>query len=184
MNAQSFLDELKRHLHKLSPSERDDVLYDFREHIQMAMESGKDELEAVQGLGDPKTIAKEILADKFIEAASAKPNVSNIMRAIFAAVSLGFFNLVIVIGPVCGCIGVLAGMFAASVSLVVSPLIGLAMIWENYPSPTTIIFAMCFTEGIGMLLSIAFIMLAKVFGRAMIRYLRLNVRIVKGGQAT
>lgn len=63
MTKAEFLQTLERELHKLNEHERKEILYDFEEHFAAGFEEGKTEDEIAQELGNPKMIAKEILAD-------------------------------------------------------------------------------------------------------------------------
>src|SRR5699024_11262340 len=47
----------------------------------------------------------------------------NILRAVWAVIGLGFFNLVIVLGPFLGLAGVILGGWIASVVFTLSPLL-------------------------------------------------------------
>src|SRR5690625_6704582 len=99
MNKNQFLSAIEKNLKKLPESERQDVLRDFEEHFIMGTEEGKSEEEISRSLGSPQQIAKEILASYHIEQVETIITPNNILRAVWAVISLGFFNLVIVLGP-------------------------------------------------------------------------------------
>ena len=56
-------------------------------------------------LGSPSQIAKEILATYHLEKVENTASAGNIMRAAWAVIGLGFFNLVIVLGPFIALVG-------------------------------------------------------------------------------
>ena len=72
-----FLKTLEYELGNIDADARADILADFREHFDVAMESGKDEHEICRVLGDPKEIAREFVTDyaKEQSARDAEPKV-------------------------------------------------------------------------------------------------------------
>src|SRR5690625_1514933 len=99
MNKEQFLTELDAALKYISAEERQDILQDFEEHFAVGREEGKTEEEIAAGLGSPRQIAKEMLASYHIEKVETTATTRNIFRAVWAVIGLGFFNLVIVLGP-------------------------------------------------------------------------------------
>lgn len=99
MTKNKFLQQLNASLKRLSEKERTDILKDYEEHFTFGLEEGKSEEEIVASLGSPAQIAKELLADYHIEKVTASATTGNVFRAIWAVIGLGFFNLLIVLGP-------------------------------------------------------------------------------------
>lgn len=185
MNRKTFLVELDNLLSPMSSEDRTEILYDYQEHIQAAMETGKSEEEAVASLGSPKLIAKELLADYYLGKAEVHRTPRNVMRAVMATISLGFFNLVVMVGPIVACIGVLIAVFASAVALIIAPvasefamLIGIGT--SDLPFLDTF-FPLLACFGAGLLLLTLALLLGKSFGKLLIRYARFNARIIRGG---
>lgn len=63
MTKNEFLNILERELGNLPGEIKADIVNDFREHFDAAMESGKDEADICGILGDPHEIAREFLTD-------------------------------------------------------------------------------------------------------------------------
>ena len=61
MTKTEFLTFLEQRLMVLNDSERADLLNEYEEHIDMKMESGLSEEEAIEGFGDPEELVKELL---------------------------------------------------------------------------------------------------------------------------
>ncbi len=61
MTKTEFLNLLEQRLMVLNESERADVLSEYEEHIEMKIESGLSEEEAIAGFGDPEELIKELL---------------------------------------------------------------------------------------------------------------------------
>jgi len=99
MNKKEFLGRLSELIKDIPEEEKKDILFDYEEHFRIGLEKGRKEEEIAASLGDPKIIAKQSRASCILREAEKTTSVNNIMRAIFAAVGLGFFNLVIVLGP-------------------------------------------------------------------------------------
>lgn len=61
MNKTAFLEELKQHLKVLEESEQQDILNEYSVHIDMKMERGMSEEEAIRDFGDTRRLAQDIL---------------------------------------------------------------------------------------------------------------------------
>lgn len=61
MNKTAFLEELKQHLKVLEESEQQDILDEYSVHIEMKMERGMSEEEAIRDFGDIRRLAQDIL---------------------------------------------------------------------------------------------------------------------------
>ncbi|MCI9593959.1 MAG: DUF1700 domain-containing protein [Lachnospiraceae bacterium] len=61
MKKQEFLEELKQYLHVLEDEEQDDILQEYEQHIEMKIEKGLSEDEAIRDFGSVRELAGEIL---------------------------------------------------------------------------------------------------------------------------
>ena len=120
MDKIEFLNNLRRLLSRMPQEEIDDILYDYEEHFRMGMHDGKTEAEIMQALGDPVSIAKQFKADYMFTKAETTTSISNMFGAIFSSISLGLFNIIFVLGPFLGLVGVLVGLFAAAFALTIA----------------------------------------------------------------
>lgn len=182
MNKEQFLHLLSRELEKLPQEEREDILRDFREHFHMGLEEGKTEEEIARALGSPKQIARELVATYHVEKVSEKTTIRNILRATWAVIGLGFFNLTIVLGPFLALVGIVIGGWFTGLSFVVSPVFHLMNAVFN---PATFQLFQLFVSlalcGFGLLLVIGMFFVTKALVKLFIRYLQFNVNLVKGG---
>lgn len=185
MGRNEFMKKLEAYLSKVPEHDRKDMLYDFEEHFTMGMESGKTEEEVVAELGNPQIIAKDLIADYQITRAETDQSVSNMSRAIFATISLSFFNIVILLGPVIGLIGVYIGLTVTAFSFTISPLLAVGWgVFTGFEDFMLQFFMSVILCGIGILLSIAMIYVGKFFYRIMLKYIKFNVRVIKGGKSS
>ena len=99
MNKEQFLKQLNDSLTRLSLEEREDILQDYEEYFEIGMEEGKSEQEISKSLGNPRQISKELMASYHLGQVEQTTSAGNVMRAVWAVIGLGFFNLVIVLGP-------------------------------------------------------------------------------------
>ncbi|WEG13229.1 DUF1700 domain-containing protein [Pullulanibacillus sp. KACC 23026] len=182
MTKDKFLQELKTFLKRLPEKERTDILQDYEEHFAFGLEEGKSEEDVAASLGSPEQIAKELLADYHLEKVTASATVGNVFRAFWAVIGLGFFNLVIVLGPAIGIAAIIFSGWAAGAFLVVSPLIVMvdAIL---YPSSFLLfnLFISLACCGIGYFVLIGMLIVTKLAIRGLIGYLNFNVSLVKGG---
>ncbi|WP_432406607.1 DUF1700 domain-containing protein [Wukongibacter sp. M2B1] len=194
MNKDNFLTELSNLLSGLPSDERQEILFDYEEHFSIGMEEGKTEEEIIASLGSPKSIAKQYNANYMVNQAEANPSPSNILRAVFAIIVLGFFNLVFVLGPFLGIVGVLIGLFAASIGIVVGgisvfattalgPVLGSLNAYVTLPhimlSNTGATLFLCVgLTSFGLLFFIGNCYLARWLYIGTIKYLKLNLRLI------
>lgn len=68
MNKHDFLEELNRHLLVLEDEEQQDILEEYSQHIDMKVESGLSEEEAIRDFGSVKELAVQILEAYHVKA--------------------------------------------------------------------------------------------------------------------
>ncbi|MBN2853031.1 MAG: DUF1700 domain-containing protein [Clostridia bacterium] len=95
MTRKNFMSILETRLRHIPITERKDILEDYTEHFNAGMESGKSEEEICEALGDPIKIAKQYTATSFAEASTKNNSAKSALKAIIAALGLGFFNLIV-----------------------------------------------------------------------------------------
>lgn len=182
MNKKQFLAELDDALKHISVEERQDILQDFEEHFAVGREEGKSEEEITAGLGSPQQISKEMLASYHIEKVETTATTGNVFRAVWAVIGLGFFNLVIVLGPFIALIGILFAGWVTGISFIASPLL---VIFDTIIHPGTFDFFSLFLSlvlaGLGLFIVIGMYFATRVLMNGFVRYLKFNTKIVKGG---
>lgn len=192
MNKNEFLKQLSSLLSNLPSDERQEILFDYQEHFSIGLEEGKTDEEIIKSLGSPKSIARQYTANYIVNQAEANPSTTNVLRAIFASIVLGFFNLVFVLGPFVGVVGILIGLFGASIGISiagVSVFCGVALfpilsstismpIALTSNVPATIFLGIGLTS-LGLLFTIGNCYLAKWLYIATIKYLKFNLRIIR-----
>jgi len=183
MTREAFLQELNRLLTGVPDEERQELLADYEEHFYLAGEQGKTEEEIIRALGQPKNIARELLATYHVEQAESNPSPSSIARAALAMVSLGFFNLVFVLAPFMTLVIVLFALYVATFSMLVMPL--LSLIKEVVQTGMSVseflfdLFVALVATSVGVLLLLGLLRLTKWLYRQLVRYLQFNLKIIK-----
>lgn len=182
MNRERFLKDLDKSLKRLSTDERRDIIQDFEEHFVFGLEEGKTEAEIATSLGSPEKIGKELLATYHLEKVGATASTGNIFRAVWAVIGLGFFNLVIVLGPLIAIAGVAFAGWTSAIAFTVSPLLVLvnAVI---YPETFMLfdLFLSMMLSGLGLFIAIGMFFATRGLISGFVRYLQFNVKLVKGG---
>lgn len=182
MDKEEFLRDLDKSLKRVPDEERRDILHDFEEHFAFGIEEGKTEEEIAESLGSPKQIAKEVNVSYHMDKVESTATTGNILRAVWAVIGLGFFNLVIVLGPFLGLAGVILGGWIASVVFTLSPLLVLVNT-VIYPG-TFLYFDFFFSlilSGAGLFIGIGVYFISRKLIDGFVKYMRYNVRLVKGG---
>jgi len=188
LNKKEFFKELKSRLKHLQKEDREEIIEDYEEHFNIGLKKGRTESALIKSLGKPKTIAKQAYANLLIKKAEEKSSFSNVTRAILAIIGLGFFNLIFVAGIFFGLLGILIGIYAITISFIVT---GIALIF----APLLASFYSLLTFGItpivsiltgigclslGLLMLIGSYYISKGFFSLVIKYLKLNLKIIKG----
>ena len=182
MNEEQFLSQLQASLKKLSEEEREDILQDFREHFEIGREEGKHDTEIAASLGSPQQIARELLAAHYVEKAGSQKSATNMLRAAWAVIGLGFFNLVIVLGPLAAVAATVIAGWAAGGTCAVAPLLFLfniifvpeSFLWMDF-------FFSVFLMGAGILVLLTMEKVTTFLVNLFIRYLKFNIKFVNGG---
>lgn len=181
MNRKQFLHELEQLLHSLPQDEREDILADYNEYFANGLNEGKSEEEITEKLGSPMNIAKELgVHNRFDLPNTNKKN--NSFGAVVATIALGFFNLVFVLGPAIGILGVLFGGWVAGVCLTLAPLLQATSIVLGFTDFYLFeIFVSIASCGLGIFLLVGMYHLSKVVTKGFRMYYRWNISVVKGG---
>lgn len=181
MIKEHYLKQLDGLLQEVPPPIRHEWLYDYELHFQMAAEHGKDEEQAAAELGDPRIVAKELLLGYRVHQANARQNPVSVSKAVFAAVSLGFFNLVFVLGPYVALSAVLLALWVCAAALAVAG--GAAIVEAIQPmgafTMPQALSACALLVGLALLAMAGLQRLTKAFMAMTVRYLNWNSRMIK-----
>lgn len=192
MSKSEFLHTLEAALADFKEEERKEILYDYEEHFRIGEESGKEEAELIEELGNPNDIAEQYrtatqAGKEGISTKEERPAIVDII----AAVGLLFFNLIFILGPLLGIIGVLIGLFASAAALIIS---GIAVIIGVFVAPffnefihmpyeishVGLFFIGIGTTALGALFLIGMCYAAKFTYKAIVKYISWNIKIIKG----
>lgn len=200
MDRATFLKKLEDRLRFLADSDRRDILYDYEEHIAAAVENGESEASVIEKLGSPELIARQYHAARMIHEAERQGSPKNMMRAILATMGLGMLNLIFVLGPFVGLIGVLIGLLGSGFAIALSGvfiagagllgLTGMDLHWvihstvpisfnQSYLSLAMIGGGISVFSG-GGLLALIGVWLSEQTFKLTIRYLKFNMRLITG----
>lgn len=187
MNRNEFMSKLQTILGNISPSAKDEIMYDYREHFEIGLEQGKTEEEICIGLGDPKAIARQYRAEYMVKQADTNKSAGNVLRALFAALSLGFFNLIFMLPIMAVCVAVLAALASIAIGFVfggigalLATILSPVVPWISIPdiNPAILVFGSISLTTLGLLSGIGTIMLTKLSYRLTISYIKTNMNII------
>lgn len=189
MNKNTYLNKLRNNLKSLPKAEVEDIVSDYEEHFEIGKNKGRKADEIAKALGDPKDLAKQFGAQYYVEKASKNKSATNIARAVFATVGLGFLNLIFVFGPFMAIVGIIIGIFAASLGISIA---GLALIFSGiFPALLPVDPAGLSLVGVslvgvslaslGAILFIGSTYLTKGVYILLIKYLKFNIGIINAG---
>jgi uncharacterized membrane protein len=189
MNKEQFLYQLKRSLSGIPEKDKKDILYDYEEHFRSGLENGQEEEEIARSLGNPRVLGKSYRIESLLDKNRGGDRASNILRAVFASLSLGFFNVIITVPLFAGLFAGLVSLWAGAVSLAVSGVAVIAgvILKPFFPafislgglSILSLIFAGIGISALGLLSVIGMWKLSQLFFRMTAKYVQFNVRIIK-----
>ncbi|MBD2868061.1 HAAS signaling domain-containing protein [Paenibacillus arenilitoris] len=181
MTKYQYMSELTHLLKNVPEPIRKEWLYDYDMHFQLAAQNGQSEAEAALELGDPRTVAAELLLSYRVGQAETRNDFGGLSRAVFATVGMGLFNVIFVIGPYLGLAAVLLALWVSAGALAIA---GIATVIESVWIGT---FSYMQALSLGLIccsLSILSVLglrvLTKLFFTATLKYLKFNTRIVRG----
>ncbi|ETT41456.1 hypothetical protein C162_26280 [Paenibacillus sp. FSL R7-269] len=114
-------------------------------------------------------IARELLTQSQIEQADKFPTLLTVTKAVMATVSLGLFNLVIVLLPFITSLTVIARVFVFAICLLISPIL-LMLQYRSVALSINSIFLMLGLAGAGLLVAIGTLKLTRLYYHLVIRY--------------
>jgi uncharacterized membrane protein len=198
MGKNDFLTKLEILLGRVPEHDRKEMLYDYEEHFEIGLVNGKSEAELIAELGDPHVIARDLLADYrlgklekvnsqpvLVQRYSEKQKTHSVGRAIGASIGLGFFNLIFIVGPVAAFFATYVALCAVSFALIVLPLaiMGAYFFGYSYESVTVNFFVSLTSFSLGGLMGIGMIYIGRFFRNIILKYIKFNVRVLKGEKA-
>jgi uncharacterized membrane protein len=188
MNKEQFLNQLRRSLAGVPEKEKKEILYDYEEHFRSASENGQEEEQTARSLGSPRVLGKSYRIESLLGDGREGHRAANVLRAVFASLSLGFFNVIITVPLFAALFAALAGLWAGAVSVAAS---GAAVILALIARPLLpayidlgglsipfLIFAGIGVGALGLLALIGMWRLSQLFFRMTARYVQFNLRII------
>lgn len=187
MNREDYLRELVTSMKGLPEEEKKEIAADYDEHFRVGVSSGKSEADIAQELGNPRAIGRSIRIDSMLDDSGSR-DTSAVVRAVFAAMSLGFFNVVLVVGPFFALVAVVVSLWAVAAAIGLSG-IGLVLGVAALPifpgqlttwgfNPAFVLFAGIGFAAVGLLAGIGMYHLTKWVAMIIAKYVRINARIV------
>lgn len=176
MTKAEFFLELELRLKRLPQEERNRVLRVYDELFEKAIANGKNEREITRSLGCPDWISPDIrVGSAFMQ------HTEDHMRTVFAAIGLGLFNLVFVLGPFLAVNAALLSLLAVSAALMVSPLALATGVWKwtAWHDPVLMCFAGIALFGAGLLIGLGSVLAMRKLYHYAVRYVRLNLTWIK-----
>jgi uncharacterized membrane protein len=189
MDKKQYLEKLHRNLNGLPKEEINDILSDFEEYFEIGKERQRTEQEISKSLGDPKILSKQIKAESYVKIAEKTVSTSNIARAVSTTVGLSFFNLIVILPVLSIIFALLAALYSCAVSIAAIGISGMVLgfffpLYSQFltfsVNTAALIFAFTGVGALGILFFTGNIFLTKYLYRQIVKYLRFNIRLIKG----
>jgi uncharacterized membrane protein len=95
MKQQEFISQLQDALKQLPESEIQDIIADYREYFRDGLSAGRSEEDIAAGLGDPRQLARELMARHHIARWESRKSFGNLFAVVGAIAGLGFLNFML-----------------------------------------------------------------------------------------
>jgi uncharacterized membrane protein len=188
MNKQEYLNSLRFYLQGLPIFELEDILSDYEEHFHIGISKGKSEEEISKELGDPREVASNY---KTTYGTNDTGNINNGNysnndgKKLLITLGLIAFNVIIVLGPYLGLVGLLLGSYGMGIGITVG---GVAILFgfplsSMLPLVSTPHILTSLSFGIGLLALgalgiILSIYLTKLLYQLTVKYIRWNLELI------
>lgn len=181
MNKKTFLNQLKKGLKGIPKADLDDILYDYEEHIDSALETGKSEEEITRELGSPKKIAKQHKAEFYFNQADEKKTTGSAFKAIIAGIGLSVFNIIFVLPLILSLYAALIAVFLSFIAVAASGLVVVVagIIFLGFLPALAVVFVGIGVTCLGILLSLGMAWLIKIVTLGIVSYGKANIGIVR-----
>jgi uncharacterized membrane protein len=192
MNRQQFIAKLKGSLGRLDEAEKREIVAEYEEHFQAGTAEGRSEEDIARALGNPASLGASYRIENLTERGRSGWGVADTVRAVFASLSLGFFNVVIVLGPFVGLVAVVASLWATAaaiglsgVACVLAAIIGPFLPGGLLAGVTAMSALFAGLSGValvalGFLAVVGMVYVTKWFAILVARYVQFNARIITG----
>ncbi len=190
MKQDQFILELRRALIQLPQAEVEDIIRDQIEYIADAARAGRSEEDVLKSLGDPKSLANSLQADLKIQRAESASSFNNQIRltvsALLATLALAPLNIIFVLGPFLGLIGLLVGGWAVAMGLFASA-IGIFVIFfgklifmsAGFWTHISTLFFSVGLIGLSLLVLIFMYLISTAVLKGTISYLKWNLNFIR-----
>ena len=179
MDCSSFLRELRMHLHGLPEKKIDDIIEGYERNFAEAAANDISDEEVIERLGSPFIIAESLKKEnQWGFEKKPEPERSEAGR-LLVGISLIFFNLVLVLGPIVGIMGGLAGIYIALLACIVSPLLVL-FTFLIASRDLLDLFVSCIASGVSIILLPHFMKLLRYCVSLLTRYIRWTAKQIRG----
>lgn len=121
MNERLFMIELKMELRGLPEETKNEIITDYETYFQEAKREGLTEKEIIQRLGGSGTALGQSVLEKMKPSKAENENHSSNVNKVLVTIGLIFFNLIIVLGPLIGLIGVAFSFIVMLGAFFISP---------------------------------------------------------------
>lgn len=95
MNQQEFIRQLQDALARLPQQERQEIIADYQEYFRDGLAAGRSEENIAAGLGDPRQLARELMARHHIARWESRKSFGNLFAVVGAIAGLGFLNFML-----------------------------------------------------------------------------------------
>ncbi|MEQ6356266.1 DUF1700 domain-containing protein [Lysinibacillus sp. M3] len=165
----------------IQQEELEEILESYRMHIDSALEEGRDELDVLNELGDPKEIVMEVRAQFMFDQEIKEPRMKNLMKVLFLFGSLSLFNLILMLVPFLLLVGFVVLLYGLLGAFIASPIIFLLLdgIPQGVAEWLNILTGILFSV-IGLLLLRRVVQFTKWLYVLVLKYIRYNTHLLKG----
>lgn len=182
MSRMEYLKILHKHLKHLDDNERQDIINEYDTHFYSGMEEGKTEDQISKELGDPQQLSKELNANAAIEKAEQSNNIGDVSHAVLSVMGLSILNFFVILIPFVIILSIVLSLIVTTLSFIFTPLA--LLVKGAIAGFQEIILLEVYTTGVlfglGLILFVITYLITKGFYILCVKYLKWNIKVVKG----
>lgn len=182
MSKADFFQQLQERLRGLPDEERQNIVHVYEDLFRQAEAGGKSEEEIIRSLGYIPVPVPGQQPPPFTQQPKPPSRAAGGTRAVMAAIALGLFNLIFLLGPFIAAAALLFSLSLVAVLFAFSPI--WVFIGTGIPASMEVLLLELFTSltltGLGVMLGMAMWKLNHGFLDVVKRYTALNLKLIRG----
>ncbi|MDX8046393.1 DUF1700 domain-containing protein [Gracilibacillus sp. S3-1-1] len=183
MDKHSFLSWLRDKVQRIPEEAQQAILQDFEARFDLGLKEGKTEKEVVDSFGPLQQLEEDVLADYYASQPTLTAAEDDSSDRIWAIIGLTCFNVIIVLGPLMGLVGLFVAGWTVGGAFILSPVLCIVEVMMDSRSYASFdLFVSIALSGLGLFILVGMLKATRFFTKVIIAYINYNIRVIRGGK--